>query len=673
MKALFSLFRTRPAHQALGFALGFLRDFTYHARLNYWVLVCDRNGEMEVATFTIGSPEACGWIERRLKHRIHCLAASVTKPLTGDLIPSSLVPATRTVVIFVPKDRIERARAYTPEPALIVEAPRGFALAWLLRDPLGLSTAISLAEIAAQALDGEVLDFLIPVPGPGGVLPPEQFLKGPSFWVEPDAFERSVELAAPEPEPEPEPEELEESPAPAPASPAQPAVMLGALEDGASAHWAPFETGVRLLNFGILVTGDPGSGKTQTLRVLIDGVAAMGLPVCIFDFKNDYSDRSFVNAVGLKVHDVRRHGIPFNPLMPGGGEGAQVQPIEHIFTITGILKRVFALGDRQTAALRDAMKEAFERRGISPQKWVDAGSIRAPDFDEVVAIMEEQKEAKNPQALSLLDRIAPLIELGLFPKARDLPAPFEAMLDERLVLSLFALPNDEIKAALAELIIIRLHGVLLQRVQPRKLSRLLVIDEAWRVAASAHLENLAREGRAFGAGIAIGTQYPGDLPPNLSGALDTKIYLKNQQPDHKKAVVQALCGTNSGPEAQSLHGVLERLGQFEGLIQNQQYLPFARFKLLPYYKRAKRRVEEQAELVSEDTAAANSESTVDFAKAWLLTFLANGPKDSLELKPAAGAAGIKYGTLYNARKALGVVTIPIANSKPERMAWTLPA
>jgi hypothetical protein len=139
----------------------------------------------------------------------------------------------------------------------------------------------------------------------------------------------------------------------------------------------------------------------------------MGFPVCIFDFKNDYSERSFVKAIGLKVHDVRRHGIPFNPLMPSASDDGQAQPIEHIFTISGVLKRVFALGDRQTATLRDAMKEAFERRGINPQRWVDADSIRPPNFDDVVAILEEQKEARNPQAISLLDRIAPLFELSL--------------------------------------------------------------------------------------------------------------------------------------------------------------------------------------------------------------------------------------------------------------------
>ncbi len=391
---------------------------------------------------------------------------------------------------------------------------------------------------------------------------------------EEEAKEQAAEPVAPPPPPTPRRK-----------APSAQAVMLGAHEDGGQVYWAPFETETRLLNFGILVTGDPGSGKTQTLNVLIDGVSRMGFPVCIFDFKNDYSERSFVQAIGLKVHDVRRYGIPFNPLMPSANEEGQAQPIEHIFTITGVLKRVFGLGDRQTATLRDAVKGAFEARGIIPQKWINVDTLRPPNFDDVITILEEQKESRNPQAISLLDRIAPLFELGLFPKSDELPVPFEAMLDERLVLSLFALPTDEIKAALAELVIIRLHGVLLRRAQPRKLTRLLVIDEAWRVATSTHLESLAREGRAFGAGIAIGTQYPGDLPPDFSGALDTKIYLKNQQPDHKKAVVRALCGATSGPEAANLHGILERLKQFEGLIQNQQYLPYARFKLLPYFAR----------------------------------------------------------------------------------------
>jgi len=670
-------------------ALDFLNSLRHDAMVYPWVIGSRRGNHLDDAATLLPGKMAHDWIAARAaKQQLYCLTGEVAGAPKGG-VSSAHVFSTRLVAVSVPKLRIEQALAFRPAPSILVETERDYAAAWRLHNPVEAYVAGLLAKAVAEALGGVPLPFILPLPGSAGV-GRHQYLKGPSNWtLQTDLIRRAPQPAAPAAEP---------VKAPAPFRPSAPAVMLGAGKAGGEVFWAPFESTAALLNSSVLVTGDPGSGKTQTLNVLIDGVAGMGLPICIFDFKNDYSERGFVQAIGLKVHDIRRHGLPFNPLMPSFNAEGLAQPIEHIFTIAGVLNRVFGLGPRQHAILRDAMKEAFEQRGVDPQGWMRADACRAPSFEDVVAILEAHK--RDGAAAGLIDRLAPLVDLGLFPKGEA--APFEAMLDERVVLSLFALPADGIKAALAELIIIRLHGVLVNRPQPRKLTRLLVLDEAWRVASSKHLENLAREGRAFGAGIAIGTQYPGDLPADLSGALGTKIYLKNQQPDHKKAVVTALCGANTGPIAANLHGILEQLGQFEGLIQNQQYLPFVEFRLTPYFKRARQHAHRRApESTGEPLRAARAPARVDApepipaareptpaspepaapqskdragetARKWLAARLADGEwHDSANIiGPAFQEKGIAKPTLYRARDVLGVVTRKRPDS--DRHDWRLP-
>ena len=217
--------------------------------------------------------------------------------------------------------------------------------------------------------------------------------------------------------------------------------------------------------------------------------------------------------------------------------------------------------------------------------------------------------------------------------------------------------------------------------------------------SSKHLENLAREGRAFGAGIAIGTQYPGDLPADLSGALDTKIYLKNQHPDHRKAVVRRCAAANSDRN-ETLQDTLERLTQFEGLIQNQHYLPYAEFKLLPYFKRARQHAHRRAPESTEEplraawasgradapepvpaapasaspepAAAKTKDRAGEAARKWLAARLADGEwHDSASIiGPAFQEKGITKPTLYRARDVLGVVTRKRPDS--DRFDWRLP-
>ena len=347
--------------------------------------------------------------------------------------------------------------------------------------------------------------------------------------------------------------------------------------------WEPHRRENPLNNFGILVTGDSGSGKTQILRALIHEVARIGIPVCVFDFKNDYADPVFSSEAGLRVYDVSRGGLPFNPLALLPDEHGETQPITQVHHLAGILRRIFTLGDQQESRLKKAMSRAYEQAGIEPKARHNLASIRqAPSFGSVIAVLEED-EKNEP----LLNRLSPLFDLNLFPSTDEGKTTFEQLMSESVVLDLHSLPDDRIKAAVAEFMIVRLHGYVLRGDQPRRLRRLLVFDEAWRVKDSERLQELAREGRAFGVGIAIGTQFPGDVKENLAGNLATQVFLHNKEAEHQKVIVRALCGTTHGQAAAQLIGQIARLQKHEGFVRNQQYSPYVFVRTTPHYERSR--------------------------------------------------------------------------------------
>lgn len=340
-------------------------------------------------------------------------------------------------------------------------------------------------------------------------------------------------------------------------------------------YWIPADQ----MNFGMLVTGDSGSGKTQVLRAVIDGVARAGLPVAIFDFKNDYAGADFAGALGMRVYDVDRNGLPFNPFALVADDRGEVQPIRHAHEFAGILQRALRLGDVQMARLKDAVATAYRNRRIEPMERHQLASVPPPpSFAEVVeALSKGDQDCER-----LLARLGPLQDLALFPTSEVVSTEFGALLGDRVVFDLHRLPNDQIKAAMAEFFVARLHGHLLRGDQPHEFRRLLVFDEAHRMAKNNRLVALAREGRAFGVGLAIGTQFPGDVLLELSGNLAAKLFLHNGEEKHRRAVAKTLVGT--GYAAEPVMRELGRLRQHQALVQLSSG-GYVSVDLLPHYRR----------------------------------------------------------------------------------------
>lgn len=121
--------------------------------------------------------------------------------------------------------------------------------------------------------------------------------------------------------------------------------------------------------------------------------------------------------------------------------------------------------------------------------------------------------------------------------------------------------------------------------QTHSLRRLLVLDEAWRLIESPFLVPLIREGRAFGLAMLIATQFPGDLPEEISGSTATKLSFSQTQRSQIRGIQRNVVGETSGSDADHLAGVLRGLAPLTCVVHSKQHTPFVRVKIKPYLER----------------------------------------------------------------------------------------
>jgi hypothetical protein len=162
---------------------------------------------------------------------------------------------------------------------------------------------------------------------------------------------------------------------------------------------------------------------------------------------------------------------------------------------------------------------------------------------------------------------------------------FAAIVASSTVVRLGQLPGDETKNSATEFFLMTLYNYLIRQQQVYSLSRVLVLDEVWRLVESPFLEPLVREGRAFGLCVLIGTQFPDDLPGEVSGSTATKLFFSQTQLNQIREIQRTVLGKTSGPDADHLAGVMKGLAPLTCVLHNKQHSPFARVKIKPYFER----------------------------------------------------------------------------------------
>ena len=317
-------------------------------------------------------------------------------------------------------------------------------------------------------------------------------------------------------------------------------------------------------NKHLMVTGSSGTGKTQLLKYLICRVREQDKPVFILDLKNDFaSDQKFSERSELDRIFLAFDGLPYNPLIPypvrhpASGE-LFIQCGHHIAGVSSVLKRTYGLGAQQQAALNRAIVAAFASFSISTEGSVRySEEMKFPDFSDVGEALQHD----NPSAYNRLD---PLFTLGLFRNEfRD--SSFQSLVRRSAILDFSQIPSDEIKNALAQLIVLSAHAYYNSQPQSGTIRQFLVFDEAHRVLNSDYMLRLVREGRAYGVAILLSSQYPSDFPNQISASMATKVIHGNGRDIERVKNIIQLIGCEDRKDD------VANLERFQAFVDNRHH------------------------------------------------------------------------------------------------------
>ena len=376
----------------------------------------------------------------------------------------------------------------------------------------------------------------------------------------------------------------EPAPEPPPLAPDRPRALLGTApgEYGKPREiwFDPQAPEDRLPNPHLMITGETGSGKTQATKAILADLRPFQVPSLILDFKDDYSERVYAETEGFSVYDPNDHSLPFNPLAPAvDPRSGRVNPTHHLHQLTDIIKRIYRLGDQQAYRLREAMKAVYETAGVPTRAFVPEADQNYPAFE---VVQDSLREDKDNQAL--LGRMSPIFDLELFSSGAQV-MDFASVVERSTVIRLAQLPGDEVKNSVAEFFLMALYNYLIRQPQSHRLARLAVLDEAWRLVESPFLEPLMREGRAFGLGVVIASQFPSDLPTAVAGSTATKLYFSQTNVEQVRDIQRTVLGKTSGSDADHLASILRGLPPLTCVLYSKQFPRFVRVAINPYFER----------------------------------------------------------------------------------------
>ncbi|WP_019136796.1 helicase HerA-like domain-containing protein, partial [Cellulomonas massiliensis] len=366
-------------------------------------------------------------------------------------------------------------------------------------------------------------------------------------------------------------------------------LSLGALvEDGTADASVQVGLPLAMMNRHGLVAGATGTGKTKTLQVMTEGLAAAGVPVFVADVKGDLSGLSVPGTPNDKLlartQSLGQEWVPTaTPVefLTLGGLGTGV-PVRTTVTDFGplLLAKVLGLNPTQESSLGLIMH------------WADTQGLALLDLKDLQATIaflvgdEGKAELKGIGGLSaatagvILREIVTLQSQGadafFGEPAFDVAELLRTAPDGRGLVTALELPGVQDRPALFSTFLMWLLAELFQVLpevgDPEKPRLVFFFDEAHLLFHDASPDFLTqvtqtvRLIRSKGVGVFFVTQSPKDVPADVLAQLGSRVQhaLRAYTPDDAKALRAAARTFPTSPY--DLEELLTTLGTGEAVV-----------------------------------------------------------------------------------------------------------
>ncbi|HIP56675.1 MAG TPA: ATP-binding protein [Ignisphaera aggregans] len=314
----------------------------------------------------------------------------------------------------------------------------------------------------------------------------------------------------------------------------------------------------------LFVTGTTGSGKSNTVAIVIDRVAKLGGMIIVYDVHGEYTALQPLDPnIKIKVVDLYINPLRISPnilakmIVPEGSATVQRRLVLRALREA---QKLFESVLSKYGATTSAIEELRRRLGssTSSQQLDDErfGEPMSQDIDRSLTELYKRCvlrtiERYRSDAVSERSREAAIMKVEEFFEFANVsftsPSPIE-LLEPRtiVVLNASALDDEQrdymLKVIADELLWFAKHSAAIGRPRPV----VLVIEEAHLFLSTSRetssrrsIERLSREGRKFGISLIIVSQRPRNIDTNTVSQIQNFVFMKLVQEADQQAIMNA--------------------------------------------------------------------------------------------------------------------------------------